>query len=237
MPAQQSVQPTGGILRRFRAFFYASGFFLLPDPPLPLPPAANANRWAITLKTDHNTMISNPKISRELLKELLYGWHSYEQLSKLLREHLELREYHRVAVSAIPAFDMIMNVIGQQIVDGEDIRSIEELSDSQWNNWILKWLLWDEKILSNHPKIPDEVMRSILSKTEAPQEALDVFLNIHVGLEYPDYLTEESFWLVEAVDSGIHAKFHGRCEYALRFCLENRIDKQFILDILCRCSK
>lgn len=74
---------------------------------------------------------------------------------------------------------MIMNVIGQQIVDGEDVRSIEELSDSQWNKWILKWLLWDEKILSNHPKIPDEVMKSILSKTEAPQEALDVFLAQH----------------------------------------------------------
>ena len=178
-------------------------------------------------------MIPKPQVSKELLKKLLYGCETEEQLSDLLREYPKLDSYHHIATPMHQGLEMVMTVIGQQLIEVDyDITSIEEIIEMSTGKGMASLMIWDKERLANHPTMPDDVIRDIIVRVDDLEDALDVSLTIHAGLEFPDYLTEESYWMVSALDGGPYAKFLARCLHALEFCLVNDVNKQFILKVL-----
>lgn len=196
-------------------------------------------------------MLGQPKVSIDLLKQLLYGWGgSEEKLSELLRNHPELQPYYQVAIPMHNALTIIMTVLGYQlIIPGDELNSIEDILDPKFRNFLLHFLTPDQG-QSKRPELPDELMRSIILKAEDRDEALDLFLTIFAGLEYPDYLTEESYWLMSAIEPTVRnvelgdarleqaakemlfiwdAYLLRKCNHALRLCLENGLNKQVVL--------
>ncbi len=196
-------------------------------------------------------MLIQPKVSRDLLKQLLYGWSgSEEKLSGLLREHPELQPYYQVAIPMHNALAIVMTVLGYQlIIPADELNSPEDILDPKFRRFLLYFLTPDQG-KSERPQLPDEVVRSIILKAEDCDEALDLFLTIFAGVEYPDYLTEESYWLMSAIepqrrnfqfdDARLEQEASEmyflwdvyileKCKRALRVCLENGLNKQVIL--------
>jgi hypothetical protein len=196
-------------------------------------------------------MLNQPKVSRDLLKQLLYGWSgSEEKLSELLRAYPELQPYYQVAIPMHKALTIIMTVLSYQlIIPGDELDSIEDILDPKFRTFLLRFLTPDQG-QSKRPQLPDELMRSIIMKAEDREEALDLFLTIFSGLEYPDYLTEESYWLMSEIEPKYrnfqfddtrleeearemdyiwNAFLLGRCKHALRLCLESGLNKQVVL--------
>ncbi|MCS6907097.1 MAG: hypothetical protein RML93_04330 [Anaerolineales bacterium] len=200
-------------------------------------------------------MLDQPKVSRDLLKQLLYGYETKEQLTEFMSKHPELQPYYDVATPMHKALMMILAALSYQLIIPEDeLDSAEDILDPKFRKYLLYCLTPDQG-LSKRPELPDELLKNIISKAENRSEALYLFLTILAGVEYPDYLTEESYWLVNELEAAsIGRDFHiddarleqelkemlfiwnsfllARCKHALRVCLTNGLTKQVVLEAI-----
>jgi hypothetical protein len=151
-------------------------------------------------------MKSIPRATRDLLRQLINS-KTEEEEKELVSNHPEIESYYLISDSVLRALSGVMSIVAYQLWEVESFDEFQEFSE-------------------------DKLFAEIMRKTDNPQLVVDAYLTIQSALKYPDYLTEESYWLVAAIDSGIYAKFYGQCEWALRFCLENGFNKTFVIKLL-----
>ncbi len=142
----------------------------------------------------------------DLLRQLINS-KTEEEKKELVSNHPEIEPYYLISDSVLHALSDIMNIVAYQLWLVESFDELQEFNE-------------------------DELFTALRKKTDDPQLVVDAYLTVKSALKYPDYLTEESYWLITAIDKGIYAKFFGQCEWALKFCLENGFDKPFVSNLL-----
>jgi hypothetical protein len=88
---------------------------------------------------------------------------------------------------------------------------------------------------ANLLEMPATVLTSIASQTSSAQAAMDVFIILQVALHHPEFLTEQSYWMLQVIveEEGKRGNekrpLLERICQALGFCLDKGLDRGFIM--------
>lgn len=179
-------------------------------------------------------MISASKVSKVLLHQFLYDTESSdENLRQLLEQNPPLEEFHLVVIPMHQALFKMLAAMSQQVSgDVEQIEEIQELAPGisvasirQVSGARASWVF----------EMPPSVLESIALRASSAQVAFDVFVVLQVALHHPEFLTEESYWMLKVIveEEGKRGNkdkpLLERICQALEFCLNGGLDRGFIM--------
>lgn len=170
------------------------------------------------------------KVPRDLLKQMLNGWKTVDELNTLLQAHPELQPYNRIAISVVFSLGTFMGIVMRDLLDA-DMKRFDIARDPNMNKNIL--LPGKPKyVFAEYPDLPQELLNNILARAEPGEETMLTLLVIMIGSKDPDFLTEESYELLCAMGDVYPPRHMAQCRDTLKFCLENGLDKNFILQLI-----
>lgn len=171
-------------------------------------------------------MVSKSKVPMSLLHQFLYDIKSDEDLHRLLEQNPELEEFHLVVNPMHEALFMGLSGLSQQNSDPEGIEEIRE--DPTGISVVVTRDMSGTRV-ANVFEVPATVLTNIALQASSAQAAMDAFVVLQIALHHPEFLTEQSYWMLQVIveeegkRGNANRPFLERIRQALELCLENRL--------------
>ena len=177
--------------------------------------------------------INPPGVSKELLSQLLFA-ESEEQFQGLLAAHPELQRFDEIGLPMHQALQMLE--MTEEFSDGtHEGERILMVSEVQPGISSVTTETSAGKRIANLYEIPPDTLSTLILVTPADLQIV-IPKTLQVSLHYPEYLTEESYWLMAEIISYPKISLERKqrmipLHKALGICLEYGLNQEWILKL------
>ncbi|MFQ5342293.1 MAG: hypothetical protein ACE5F6_12175 [Anaerolineae bacterium] len=176
-------------------------------------------------------MVDSPNVPLSLLRDMLYAG-SEDNLNQIVAQHPELMEYHQFAFPLHEALGKLM-IVTKSEAETACVEMVQEMSPGV--SVVITWSPEGKRIANVYQAPADVLSRMIvrmLQEGHPSARVLDVCNTLQVALHHPDYLTEQSYWMLQVMTRNEEkdrvVKVLRRLHEAMEICLEEGLDSRWI---------